>query len=90
MKSMRADDNFVMFCKYFTTLTEHNLVNAPVLPQFLRELNFIKLFSCDLTTEVSIGRRTTFDASDHPEAMVMDSILRNNDVCELLFWMESS
>ena len=26
---------------------------------FLRELNFIKLFSCDLTTKVSNGRRTT-------------------------------
>ena len=27
---------------------------------FLRELNFIKLFRCDLTTEVNNGRRTTF------------------------------
>ena len=27
---------------------------------FLHELNFIKLFRCDLTTEVNNGRRTTF------------------------------
>ena len=33
LKSMRADDNFAMFCKYVTELAEHNLVNAPVLPR---------------------------------------------------------
>ena len=27
---------------------------------FLRELNFIKLFRCDLTTKASNGGRTTF------------------------------
>ena len=32
-KRMRADDKFAIFCKYVTTLGEHNLVNAPVLPR---------------------------------------------------------
>ena len=32
LKSMRADDKFALFCKYVTTLAEHNLVNDLVLP----------------------------------------------------------
>ena len=34
MKSTRADDKFALFCKYVTTLAEHNIiVNAPLLPR---------------------------------------------------------
>ena len=33
LKSVRADDNFAMFCIDVTALAEHYLVNAPVLPR---------------------------------------------------------
>ena len=33
LKSMRADCKFALFCKDVTTLVEHNLVNATVLPR---------------------------------------------------------
>ena len=32
LKNMRADSKFALFCKDVTTLAEHNIVNAPVLP----------------------------------------------------------
>ena len=32
LKSMRAHDTFALFCKDVTTLAEHNLVKALVLP----------------------------------------------------------
>ena len=31
--SMRADGKFALFCEDVTTLAEHHLVNAPVLPR---------------------------------------------------------
>ena len=33
LKNMRADDKFALFCKDVTTLTEHHLMNAPMLPR---------------------------------------------------------
>ncbi len=33
LKSMTVDDKFALFWKDVTTLTEHKLVNAPVLPR---------------------------------------------------------
>ena len=33
LKTMISDDTFAVFWKYVTTLAEHNLVNAPVLPR---------------------------------------------------------
>ena len=33
LKSMRADDKCALFCKDVTTLTEHNLMDGPVLPR---------------------------------------------------------
>ena len=54
-------------------------------------MNFITLFRCDLTTKAVVVAPPPYenprDASDHPEAMAMDPILRHY-VCELFLVQE--
>ena len=79
LKTMTADDTFALFRKYVTTLAEHNLVNAPVLPRRLPERYFMKHRTPNVYFEaidkLTISITDCFDEHYHNIYMNCESIL---------------